>query len=327
MICLRASMVFGFAFICILAVPGMGLAQDYPSKPIRLIVPWSPGGYTDIVARVLSESLSAALGQPMIIDNRAGASGAIGTELAAKAQPDGYTLIHITSSTHAMSPSLSKRLRYDPIKDFAPIGQVTADPKLLVVTSSLPVNSLAGLVALGKSKPGHLNYASFGNGTAAHFAAELFMRATGTSLTHIPYKGAAPAVADLLGGHVSVFFDSIPSSMPHVRSGKLKALAVTGLKRTITEPDIPAVAETYPGFEVTVWQGFGAPAETPKAVITKFNAILSKVMKLPALRERLIALGANPLLSSTPDEFANHIVKENIKWAAIVKSANIPMEN
>lgn len=309
--------------ISIVTVAVNAYGQEYPAKPIRLVVPWPAGGLTDLVARIVGERLGYVLGKPMVIDNKAGASGFIGTEIVAKAPPDGYTLLLVTSSTHAASPALFRKIPYDPINDFATISQVTLAPNILVVPPSLSANSVAELVTLAKAKPGQLDYASYGNGSTAHLAAELFLQTTGASMAHIPYKGSAAAVTDLIGGHVQVFFDTIPSSLPHVRSGKLKALAVTGPTRTPAAPDIPTVAETYPGFEVSVWQGFQAPAGTPRAIVDKLNANILKVMAMQDVRERLINLGAEPV-SSTPEQFAQHIAREKQKWADVVKRAGIP---
>lgn len=309
--------------ISIVTVAVNAYGQEYPAKPIRLVVPWPAGGLTDLVARIVGERLGYVLGKPMVIDNKAGASGFIGTDIVAKAPPDGYTLLLVTSSTHAASPALFRKIPYDPINDFATISQVTLAPNILVVPPSLAANSVAELVTLAKAKPGQLDYASYGNGSTAHLAAELFLQTTGASMAHIPYKGSAAAVTDLIGGHVQVFFDTIPSSLPHVRSGKLKALAVTGPTRTPAAPDIPTVAETYPGFEVSVWQGFQAPAGTPRAIVDKLNANILKVMAMQDVRERLINLGAEPV-SSTPEQFAQHIAREKQKWADVVKRAGIP---
>jgi tripartite-type tricarboxylate transporter receptor subunit TctC len=314
-----------FAF---LALPAGGFsavhAQDYPARPIRLVVPWPAGGVTDVVARIVGQKLSAGLGQSIVVDNKAGATGFIGTEFVAKAAPDGYTLLLITASTHAISPNLFKKIPYDPLKDFEPIAQVTAAPTILVTHPALPVSTVADLVKLAKAKPGQLNYASFGNGSSAHLTAELFKQATGTDFIHIPYKGAAPAIADLMGGQVAIFFDSIPSALPHVRTGKLKALAVTGRARTSAAADVPTIAETYPGFEVTVWQGFGAPAGTPKAVVSRLHAELAAVMAMTDVREKLVNLGADPLCTN-PQEFRSHIAREKDKWAAVVKSSGVPI--
>lgn len=317
---------FLFSIILALVLPQSLSAQSYPSKPIRLIVPFSAGGPTDVVARLVGQNLSTVLGESVVVENRPGASGFIGTEAVARAQPDGYTLLLITASTHAISPNLFKKLPYHPIKDFAMVGQFTDASLILVVSPSLAVNSVAELVRLAKSKPGKMNYASWGKGGAAHMAGELFKQATDTDMMHIPYKGSAPAITDLMGGQVSVFFDTITSSLPHARSGKLKGLAVTGPKRTAAALDIPTVAETYPGFEVTVWQGIGAPAQTPRPVINRLNAALCKVVGITAVKEKFISLGADPVCN-TPEAFATHIAKEIGKWAGVVKRASIPMED
>ena len=323
MVKLNLNVLFAFVALVAGSLPAAN-AQEYPARPIRLVVPWPAGGVTDVVARIVGQKLSANLGQPVVVDNKAGATGFIGTEFVAKAAPDGYTLLLITASTHAISPNLFKKVPYDPLRDFEPIAQVTAAPTILVINPALPANTVADLVKLAKAKPGALNYASFGNGSSAHLAAELFKQATGTDFAHIPYKGAAPAIADLMGGQVAIFFDSIPSALPHVRSGKLRALAVTGRTRTAAAPELPTIAETYPSFEVAVWQGFGAPAGTSKAVLNKLYSELAKVMAMSDVKEKLVNLGADPLCT-TPQEFANHIAREKDKWAAVVKSAGIPL--
>lgn len=305
-------------------VCGTAYAQDYPYKPMRLVVPWPAGGVTDVVARIVGERLGQALGKPMVIDNKAGASGFIGTELVAKAAPDGYTLLMVTSSTHAASPALYRKIPYDPVKDFSAVSQVTFAPNIVVVTPSLAVTSVADLVTLAKAKPGHLNYASYGNGSTAHLATELLMQVTGTTMTHITYKGAAPAVMDLMAGQVQVFIDPIPSSLPHVRSGKLRGLAVTGTARVAAAPELPAVAETYPGYEVTVWQGLQLPAGAPRAIVDKLNAQILKIMALPDVRERLLNLGGLAV-STTPEQFTQHIERERKKWTEVVRRAGIPL--
>src|SRR5688572_6169945 len=240
MVKLNLNVLFAFVALVAGSLPAAN-AQEYPARPIRLVVPWPAGGVTDVVARIVGQKLSANLGQPVVVDNKAGATGFIGTEFVAKAAPDGYTLLLITASTHAISPNLFKKVPYDPLRDFEPIAQVTAAPTILVINPALPANTVADLVKLAKAKPGALNYASFGNGSSAHLAAELFKQATGTDFAHIPYKGAAPAIADLMGGQVAIFFDSIPSALPHVRSGKLRALAVTGRTRTAAAPELPTI--------------------------------------------------------------------------------------
>jgi tripartite-type tricarboxylate transporter receptor subunit TctC len=301
-------------------------AQDFPNRPIRFIVPWAPGGVTDVIARLIAEKLTLQIGQPIIVENKAGASGVIGTEFVAKSAPDGYTLVVVTASTHAMGPNVSPTKAYDAVKDFAPVIQVTNAPTIMVIPPSLAAKDVGEFVALAKSRPGSLNFASFGKGSSSHLAAELFMLATGTQMVHVPYKGAAPAIVDMIAGRVEVFFDSIPSALPHVRSGALKALAVTGPQRTPAAPDLPTVAETHPGFEMTVWQGLAAPAGTPTAVTDKLYAEVAKVMAMPEVRQRLIDLGADPV-SENPAAFAAHIRRENDKWRRVVQAANITLGN
>jgi tripartite-type tricarboxylate transporter receptor subunit TctC len=301
-------------------------AEDYPNRTIRLVVPWAPGGVADIVARLISDRLTAQLGQPVIVENRAGASGMIGTDFVAKSAPDGYTLVLVTASTHAMGPSVVTTTPYDPVKDFAPIIQVTTAPAIMVVPKSLSANTVVEFVALAKQKPGELNFASFGVGSSAHLAAELFMQATGTRMVHVTYKGSAPAIIDLMGDRVQLFFDSIPSALPHVRAGDLKALAVTGLMPTAAAPDLPTVAASIPGFDFTVWQGLAAPAGTPTAVIQKLYTEVAKIMAQPEVKKILVDLGADPI-SVDPDGFATYIRRENEKWRQLAKDAKISVAN
>jgi len=296
----------------------------FPNKPLRIIVPWPPGGVVDVVARIVGERLAQGFGQPVIVDNKPGATGFIGTDLAARATPDGYTMVLASASTHAISPNVFRKVPYDSVRDFASVSQLTSAPTILVVPPALAAGTVAELVAFARAKPGALNYASFGNGSSAHLTAELFRLTTGTEMVHVPYKGAAPALTDLMGGHVSLFFDSIPSSLPHVRSGRLKALAVTGAKRAPAAPDIPAAAETFPGFEVTVWQGLQVPVATPRAVLMRLNAEVLRVMAMAEVRDRLVNLGADPV-ASTPEAFSAHVARERSKWADVVKRAGIAL--
>jgi tripartite-type tricarboxylate transporter receptor subunit TctC len=301
-------------------------AEDFPNRTIRIVVPWAPGGVADIVARLISDRLTAQLGQPVIVENRAGASGMIGTDFVAKSAPDGYTLVLVTASTHAMGPSVVTTTPYDPVKDFAPIIQVTTAPAIMVVPKSLPANTVMEFVALAKQKPGELNFASFGVGSSAHLAAELFMQATGTRMVHVTYKGSAPAIIDLMGDRVQLFFDSIPSALPHVRAGDLKALAVTGLMPTAAAPDLPTVAASIPGFDFTVWQGLAAPAGTPTIIIQKFYTEVARIMAQPDVKKILVDLGADPI-SVDPDGFAAYIRRENEKWRQLAKDAKISVAN
>jgi tripartite-type tricarboxylate transporter receptor subunit TctC len=305
-------------------LPGAAHAQEYPSKPVRLVVPWPAGGATDVMARLVGVKLGEALGQPFVIDNKPGASGFIGTTQVAKAPADGYTLLLVTSSTHAISPNLFRSIPYDPIKDFSPIALIATGPMLLVAPPSAPFNNIAELVAQAKAKPGVLNYASYGNGTTPQLAAELFKDVTGTNIVHIPYKGTGPASTAVMTGEVSMYFDAVTSALPQVKGGKLKALGSTGPQRTASTPDVPAIAEVYPGFEASVWYALAAPASTPQAVIDKLNARVLQISKTPEFLERLVALGLTPS-SSTPAQVAQYMSREKAKWGEVVKKAGIPV--
>jgi tripartite-type tricarboxylate transporter receptor subunit TctC len=319
----RRSMLGGAALAL---TASLARADDFPNRTIRIVVPWAPGGVTDIVARLIGDRLNAQLGQPVIVENKAGASGVIGTDFVAKSPPDGYTLVLVTASTHAMGPSVLTTTPYDPVKDFAPIIQVTTAPAIMVVPKSLAANTVAEFVALAKQKPGELNFASFGVGSSAHLAAELFMQATGTRMVHITYKGSAPAIVDLMGDRVQLFFDSIPSALPHVRAGDLKGLAVTGLMPTAAAPDLPTVAASIPGFDFTVWQGLAAPAGTPAAIIQKLYDEVARIMAQPEVKKILVDLGADPI-SVNPEGFAAYIRRENEKWRRLAKDAKISVAN
>lgn len=319
----RRSVLGGLA-LALIAAPAR--ADGYPDRTIRIIVPWAPGGVTDIVARLIADRLSLQIGQPVIVENKPGASGIIGTDYVAKSAPDGYTLVLVTASTHAMGPSVLTTVPYDPVKDFAPIIQATTAPAIMVVPNELPVNTVAEFVALAKRKPGQLNFASFGVGSSAHLAAELFMQATGTKMVHVTYKGSAPAIVDLMANRVQLFFDSIPSSLPHVRAGHLKALAVTSATPTAAAPDLSTVGASVPGYEFTVWQGVAAPAGTPAPIIQKLYSEIAKIMALPDVKKTLLDLGADPL-GVPPDGFATYIARENQKWRQLAKDAKIAVAN
>jgi tripartite-type tricarboxylate transporter receptor subunit TctC len=304
---------------------GLAFGQQYPNRPIRLVVPWPAAGVTDIVARVIGERLQTELGQPVVVENKPGANGFIGTELVAKAPPDGYTLLLVTTTTHVIAPNLYRKLPYDSIKDFAPISQVTAAPTIMVSPPNTPHQNLAQLIAFAKANPKKLNYATYGAGGSSQLAAALFMQAADIEMTAIPYKGATPAVVGLMAGECDVFFDSIPSSLTHVRNGKLKALAVTSPARNAAAPEIPAVAETFPGFEFIVWQGVEAPAGTPQPVIDKLNAAFRTALSDPKVKESLAARGVTTT-PSTPDELAQHVKAELPKWADAIRRSGTKAE-
>jgi tripartite-type tricarboxylate transporter receptor subunit TctC len=316
----RALRVFaGGLLFALCAIGGLAHAQNYPNKSIRLIVPFPPGGPADILSRAIGQKLTDSWSQQVVVDNRAGAGGAIGSELAAKAAPDGYTLLMGFVGTHAINPSLYSKLPYDNVKSFEPVSLVATATIILVLHPSLPAKSVKELIALAKSKPGELTFGSPGNGTPQHLAGELFSTMAGVKMTHVPFKGAVPAISDLLGGRISLVFSSAPPALPHVATGKLRALAVTSGKRSSVAPDLPTVAESgLPAFEVINWYGVLVPARTPKAVVDKLNAEIAKIMKMPDVKERLSSVGIETF-SSTPAQFAAFIKDETAKWAKVVK--------
>ncbi|WP_382153976.1 Bug family tripartite tricarboxylate transporter substrate binding protein [Hydrogenophaga sp. ANAO-22] len=309
-----------------LGLPGLGWAQAWPSKPVRIVVPFAPGGTTDILARVLAPELSKTLGQSFVVENRAGAGGNIGAEVVAKSPGDGYTLLMGTVGTHGINKSLYDKLPYDPQKDFAPITLVAGVPNVMVMgtkrAQALGITSVADFVKYAKAHPGRLNMASSGNGTSIHLAGELFKSRTGIFMTHIPYRGSGPALTDLLAGSIDVMFDNLPSAMPHIQAGNLKAFAVTSAVRSSALPDVPTVAEAgnLPGFEASSWFGLLAPTGTPTEVVNRLQQETAKALNLPAVKERLVAQGAIPS-GNTPAEFARLIDAETTKWAAVVKAS------
>ncbi len=300
-----------------------GSGQAYPTKPIRLIVPFPPGGSTDILARSVAQKLTEAWGQQVIIDNRGGAGGTIGAELAAKAPHDGYTLMMGHIGTLAVNVSLYSKLSYDPLKDFVPVCMVALVPNVLVVNPALPVRNVTELIVYAKANPGKLNYSSGGNGSAAHLAVEYFKLQTGTSIVHVPYKGTGPSVADLIGGQVSMTMTGAPAVMGHVQSGRLRALGVSSPQRVPALSQIPTVDEAgVPGFDATQWYGIVAPAGTPKDIVTKLNAEIRKIMQSKDMLERLNTEGAIAA-AGTPEEFGAYIKSEIARWAAVVKAAGM----
>jgi len=301
------------------------LAQDYPTRPIHMIVPYPPGGGTDIVARVITEPLGQALGQPIVIDNRGGAAGNVGTEAAARATPDGYTML-FTLSSHTINPKLYAKLPFDVEKDFVPIGLAANIPQILVANPSLPVNNVQELIAYAKANPGKLNFASVGTGSPGHIAGELFKLKTGVDIVHVPYKGGGPAVTDTLGGQVQLLFVSMPAAWQFVKAGRLKAFAVTSDKRSVVAPDIPTLAEAgVPDCVVNSWYGALVPAKTPPAAVAKLAAALAKVVQSSDVKERLLLQGAEAT-TSTPQEFDALIRDELAKWDYVIRAAKIKPE-
>lgn len=297
-------------------------AQNYPDKPLRLIVPFPPGGGVDIVARLVGQKLTDGLGQQVVIDNRPGAGGTLGTDLAAKAPADGYTLLLASVGPLAFSPSLYRKLPYDPARDFQPVSLIASLPNVLLVDPASSAGSVKDLIALAKSKPGQLNYASAGSGTPPHLSMELFKAMAGINLVHVPYKGGPPALTDLMGGRVQAMFINILTALPYVASGKLRALAVTTAHRSPALPQVPTMAEAggLAGFEANDWFGVVAPAGTMKSVVTKLNREIASILRMPEIRQRLVKQGAEPQ-SNSPEEFAAFIKAEIVKWRKVIEAA------
>jgi tripartite-type tricarboxylate transporter receptor subunit TctC len=310
--------------LLLLLFAGMVQAQPYPSKAIRLIVPFPPGGSNDIVGRMVGAQLGERLGQSVVIDNRGGAGGTIGTDMAAKAPPDGYTLL-LVSVAHAFNPAMYKKLPYDQEKSFAPIGMVAAGPVALTVHPSLPVHTVQELIALAKAKPGTLNYATAGIGSFQHLASELFKLQTGVDMVHIPYKGGGPAMMDTIAGQAQINMASLIQVIPHAKSGKLRLLATSGTKRSSLFPDVPTVAETVPGYDATNWWGLVAPAGTPQQVVSRLNLELETLLKSDETKKRLESEGAD-IIRMSPAEFGSFIAAETKKWAKVVQQAGIQPE-
>jgi tripartite-type tricarboxylate transporter receptor subunit TctC len=301
-------------------------AADYPTRPVRMIVPFPPGGGNDLLARSISQPLSQLIGQQVVVDNRGGAGGQIGAELAATAAPDGYTIFLGSIGNLAFLPVLQARLPYDPVRDFAPVALLATSPFILVLNPTVPAKSVKELIALAKAKPGQLNYGSSGSGSSLHMTGELFKLATGTDITHVPYKGTAPALIDLLSGQVQMLFSTMPSVVPHVKAGKLRGLGVSSTKRSETLPDVPTIAEAgVPGFEVLNWQGIVVPKKTPDAIIQKLNRALLEALKSPETIKALANQGLDAA-GGTPGEFGALIKSEIEKYGKVAKAANLRLE-
>jgi tripartite-type tricarboxylate transporter receptor subunit TctC len=302
-------------------------AQTYPSKPVRIIVGFPPGQATDIVARLVADKLTQRLGQTFLIDNKPGAAGIIGTELAIKAPADGYTLLFSSSGPLSVNPGLYAKLPYDVVKDLQPIALAATVPLFLVVHPSLQATNVKELVALAKAQPGKINYASGGSGVTNHLVTEMFKSAAGIDLQHIPYKGGPPAVADLIAGQVSMMFETGPGVLPHVRGGKLRALGVGSVNRSAAMPDLPTIAEQgFPGFDGVAWIGFVAVMGTPRPIVDKLSAETAAIMALPDVRERLLTLGSEPAAPNTPEQFGTYIRSEIAKWSKVIKESGAKVD-
>jgi len=320
---LAKAMCAGFAFVALTGPAGAQTA--YPGKIIRWIVPWPPGGGADVLSRMLSPQLSEALKQQIVIDNRGGAAGNIGAELAAKSPPDGYTLVFAYSGTHAINPSIYRKMPFKE-SDFAPIIQLASVPQVLVVHPALPVRSVKELVALAKARPGELTYGSSGSGAFNHLTGALFARMTGTKLVHVPYKGGGPAAIALMSGEISMILGEPATIVPHLQSGKMRALAVTGAKRALALPELPTIAEAgVPGYEATSWNGMLAPAGTPAEIIKRLNADFNRIIATPEMKKRMIDNGYEPV-GGAPEKLGELIHAEIAKWAPVVKAAGVQVD-
>ena len=313
-------------------VPGLTHAQPaWPTKPVRIVVPFAPAGTTDILARAIAPELTRAFGQPFVVDNKPGAGGNLGADLIAKSAPDGYNLLMGTVGTHAINAALYPKMPYDHVKDFAPVTLVAGVPNVLVMNpakaEAYKINSVADLIRYAKANPGKLNMASSGNGTSIHLSGELFKAMTGTFMLHFPYRGSGPALLDLMGGTMDLMFDNLPSSLPQIKAGKLKALAVTSAVRSTAVPDLPTIAEAgkLPGFDASSWFGLLAPAGTPADIVARIQQETAKALALPAVKERLLAQGAIPG-GAPPADFARFIADETAKWAKVVKASGAKVD-
>jgi tripartite-type tricarboxylate transporter receptor subunit TctC len=309
-----------FAF----ALPGAALAQSYPSHPIRMIVPWPPGQATDVAARMVSEKLSPVLGQPVVVDNRGGAGGVIGCEMAAKSPADGYTLVAGSSGPISISPNVQK-VAYDPLKDFAPISLIAVNPFVLVVNPSLPAKNVKELIALLKANPGRYSFASSGSGATSHLMSVLFNSMAGVNAVHVPYKGSSQSITDVVNGQVAYTIETVPAVAGLARAGKLRALAVTSTKRAEAMPELPTIAEDLPGYEMFGWIGVMAPAGTPREITERISAETRKIMQAPEIKKRFLSAGMEPA-GNTPGEFAEFLRKQNERYGSIVRQAKVKLD-
>ena len=325
---LRRRGVLGFGTLLVLAgwMPTLaGARSEYPRRPVALVVPFPAGGSTDLVARLIASEMTEHLGRQIVVENRGGAGGNIGSAAVARAEPDGYTILMATVATHALNPALYKKMPYDPVEDFAPISLLALIPNVLVVNPGFPAKNVEELIDLLKANPGKYSYASSGNGTPSHLSGELFKSMAGVDIVHVPYKGAGPALVDVIGGHVPVMFDNLPPSLERIRAGKLRGLAVTTKERAPAIPELPAIAETLPGYETYSWNAFFAPAGAPEPVIQRLHEAAVAAVKDPEVTAKLTDLSATPV-GSTPERLAAHVEAELAKWAPIVKASGTRLD-
>ena len=317
------SRLLALALLCIVAA-GPAHAADYPTRPVKWVVPYPPAGTTDVLARIVAQWLTEKLGQPFVIENKPGAGNNLGTESVVKATPDGYTML-LVNPANGINATLYKELSFNVIRDIAPVAGLVRTPNVMEVTPSFPAKTVAEFIAYCKANPGKINMASSGSGTSVHLSGELFKSLTGCQMLHVPYKGAGPALTDLMGGQVDVIFDNLPSSIGHIKSGKIRAIAVTSAERDPSLPDVPTVAETVPGYEATAWFGIGMPKGTPKEIIEKVNAEVNRALADPKMRARLAELGGKPIAGS-PEDFGKVIAAETAKWEKVVISSGAKVE-
>jgi len=318
--------IIRLAAIVLAAIAGLGSAQaaDYPNRPIKFIVTYPPGGTTDVLARIIAGWLTEKLGQPVIIENKPGGGNNIGTEIAIKSPPDGYTML-LVNPAHGINATLYDNLSFNVIRDVAPVAGLVKSPNVMEVTNSFPAKTVKEFIDYCKANPGKINWASSGVGTSVHMSGEMFKMMTGCQMLHVPYKGAGPALTDLIGGQVHVLFDNLPSSIGHIKGGRLRALAVTSAERSPSLPDTPTVADTVPGYEATAWFGVGMPKNSPREAIMRINAVVNQALADPAVKARLAELGGVPI-AGTPEDFGKVIVNETEKWAKVVKASGATVE-
>lgn len=321
----RTALALAMVAASALALGTAAQAQEFPDRQVTLVVPFAAGGSTDVVARIIGQKMADDLGQQIVVENVAGAGGNLGADRVARAEPDGYTILMGTVATHALNPLILKTKPYDPEKDFAPVSLLVLVPNVLVVNPELPAKNVAELLALLKAEPEKYSYASSGNGTPLHLSGELFKKMAGVSMQHVPYKGSGPALNDVIGNQVPIMFDNLPSSSGHIKSGTLRALAVTTKERAPSFPDVPTIAETIPGYETYTWNALFAPAGTPKEAIDRLNAAAKKALADPTVAEKMKDFSAT-IVASTPEELATHVTAELAKWGPVVKDANVQLD-